>query len=80
MNYRIGVTTMGNKGIIPNSDLYRNNLTAATSIKVRDNFTVSSNINVNRSWANNRPSSNSGSKQPKKCDQKKSGNSKEQIF
>jgi len=60
MNYRIGVTTMGNKGIIPNSDLYRNNLTAATSIKVRDNFTVSSNINVNRSWANNRPSSNRG--------------------
>ncbi|TSA37942.1 MAG: SusC/RagA family TonB-linked outer membrane protein [Porphyromonadaceae bacterium] len=60
MNYRIGVTTMGNKGIIPNSDLYRNNLTAATSIKVRDNFMVSSNINVNRSWSNNRPSSNRG--------------------
>jgi TonB-linked SusC/RagA family outer membrane protein len=60
MNYRIGVTTMGNKGIIPNSDLYRNNLSAATSIKVRDNFTVSSNININRSWSNNRPSSNRG--------------------
>lgn len=60
MNYRIGVTTMGNKGIIPNSDLFRNNLTAAASIKVRDNFTVSSNINVNRSWSNNRPSSNRG--------------------
>jgi TonB-linked SusC/RagA family outer membrane protein len=60
MNYRIGVTTMGNKGIVPNSDLFRNNLTAATSIKVRDNLTVSSNININRSWSNNRPSSNRG--------------------
>lgn len=60
MNYRIGVTNMSNKGIIPNSDLFRNNLTAATSIKVRDNFTVSSNVNINRSWANNRPSSNRG--------------------
>ncbi|MCX6226826.1 MAG: TonB-dependent receptor plug domain-containing protein [Bacteroidia bacterium] len=45
MNYRIGVTTMNNKGIVPNSDLFRNNLTAATSVKVRDNLTVSSNIN-----------------------------------
>ena len=49
MNYRIGVTNMANKGIIPNSDLFRNNLTAATSIKVSKKFTVSSNININRS-------------------------------
>ena len=60
MNYRIGVTNMSNRGIVPNSDLFRNNLNAATSVKVRDNFTVSSNINVSRSWSNNRPSSNEG--------------------
>ena len=60
MNYRIGVTNMSNRGIVPNSDLFRNNLTAATSIKVRENFTVSSNININNSWSNNRPSSNRG--------------------
>lgn len=60
LNYRIGVTNMSNRGIIPNSDLFRNNLNAASSIKVRDNFTISSNININRSWSNNRPSSNRG--------------------
>jgi len=60
MNYRIGVSNMSNRGIVPNSDLFRNNLTAATSIRLRDNFTVSSNININRSWSNNRPSSNRG--------------------
>ncbi len=55
-NYRIGVTNMTSKGIIPNSDLNRNSLTAATSLKVRKNFTLSSNININKSWADNRPS------------------------
>jgi len=60
MNYRIGVSNMSNRGIVPNSDLFRNNVTAATSIRVRDNITVSSNININRSWSNNRPASNRG--------------------
>lgn len=60
MNYRIGVTNMTSKGIVPNSDLFRNSVNAATSLKVRDNFIVSSNININRSWSNNRPSSNRG--------------------
>ena len=60
MNYRLGFTNMSNKGIIPNSDLFRNNLNASTDIKVRKNLTVSSNINVSRSWSNNRPSSNTG--------------------
>lgn len=59
-NYRIGISNMTNRGIVPNSDLFRNNLTAATSIRIRDNFTVSSNININRSWSNNRPASNRG--------------------
>jgi TonB-linked SusC/RagA family outer membrane protein len=60
MNYRIGFTNMTNKGIIPNEDLFRNNLNAATSVKVRNNITLSSNINVSRSWSNNRPASNRG--------------------
>lgn len=60
MNYRIGISNMSNRGIVPNSDLFRNNLTAATSLKVRDNITVSSNININMSWSNNRPASNRG--------------------
>lgn len=60
MNYRIGITNMSNKGVIPNSDLFRNNLSAATSIKVSDKVTISSNINVSKSWSNNRPASNRG--------------------
>lgn len=60
MNYRIGISNMSNRGIVPNSDLFRNNLTAAASVKVRDNFTISSNLNINRSWSNNRPASNRG--------------------
>jgi TonB-dependent SusC/RagA subfamily outer membrane receptor len=60
MNYRIGLTNMSSRGIVPNSDLFRNNLNASTSVNVLDNFTVSSNINVSRSWSNNRPASNRG--------------------
>ncbi|MBK7713696.1 MAG: SusC/RagA family TonB-linked outer membrane protein [Bacteroidales bacterium] len=60
MNYRLGFTNMSNRGIVPNSDLYRNNLNAATSFNVSKKLTVSSNINVSRSWSNNRPSSNRG--------------------
>ncbi len=60
LNYRIGVSNMTSKGIVPNSDLFRNNLTTSASIKVRDNFTISSNININKSWSNNRPAGNRG--------------------
>jgi TonB-linked SusC/RagA family outer membrane protein len=60
INYRIGISNMANKGIIPNSDMFRTNLTSSVALKVRDNFTVSSNLNINRSWSNNRPASNRG--------------------
>ncbi len=59
-NYRIGVTNMINRGIVPNSDLYRNNVSAATSLKMADNITLSSNINYSQNWSNNRPSGNRG--------------------
>jgi TonB-linked SusC/RagA family outer membrane protein len=60
MNYRLGFTNMSNKGIVPNSDLFRNNLNASTSLKVNNKLSVSSNINISRSWSNNRPASNRG--------------------
>jgi len=60
MNYRIGISNMSNRGIVPNSDLFRNNLTSSASLKVSDDFTISSNININRSWSNNRPAGNRG--------------------
>jgi TonB-linked SusC/RagA family outer membrane protein len=56
INYRLGVSNMTNSGLVPNSDLNRNNLSLAVSSKVRDNLTVSSDIAYTRNWSNNRPS------------------------
>ncbi|NOY37361.1 MAG: SusC/RagA family TonB-linked outer membrane protein [Chlorobi bacterium] len=60
MNYRIGVTNMSNSGIVPNSDLFRNNLSIGTDIKATEKITFSTNFNISNSWSNNRPSSNRG--------------------
>lgn len=60
LNYRMGFTNMTSKGIIPNSDLHRNNISTAASLKATDKLTISSNINITKSWADNRPSSNRG--------------------
>ena len=46
---------MQNKGIIPNSDLHRNSIGLNSSVKVIDNLTVSSSINITTSGADNRP-------------------------
>ena len=60
MNYRLGFTNMSSRGVVPNSDLFRNNLSFAGSVKAHEKLTISTNFNVNRSWSNNRPSSNRG--------------------
>lgn len=60
MNYRIGYTNMTNRGIIPNSDLSRNNLSINGSVKATNDLTISSSVNINSSGADNRPSSNRG--------------------
>lgn len=60
MNYRLGFTNTSHRGIVPNSDLFKNNLTLAASLKASQKFTLSTNLNINRSWSNNRPSSNRG--------------------
>lgn len=60
LNYRLGVTAMDNTGIIPNSDLKRNSFSLSASSGLSDKLTVSSNINVVHSYADNRPASNRG--------------------
>ena len=60
IKYRLGFTNMTHSGLVPNSDLNKNSLSLAASSKVRDNLTVSTDINFNNSWANNRPASNRG--------------------
>ena len=61
VNYRLGFTNMTHSGLIPNSDLFRNNLGLAVSSKLWDKLTVSTDLNYSNSWANNRPASNRGS-------------------
>ena len=60
ISYRFGLTNMSNRGIIPGSDLFRNNITAATSLNLAKNLVLSSNINYSQNWSNNRPAGNAG--------------------
>ena len=61
INYRLGFTNMTHKGLIPNSDLHRNNLSLNASSKLWNQLTISTDINYSNSWADNRPASNRGS-------------------
>lgn len=56
VNYRLGVSNMTNKGLVPNSDLNRNNFSISATSKVRKNLTVSTDFSYTHNWANNRPS------------------------
>ena len=60
LNYRLGVTAMDNSGVIPNSDIKRNSFSLSASSYLSDKLTVSSNVNVVHSYADNRPASNRG--------------------
>ncbi len=60
MNYRLGFTNMTNRGIVPNTDLSRNNVTLSAALKASEKLTISTNININSTGSDNRPSSNRG--------------------
>ena len=60
LNYRLGFTNMTHRGLIPNSDLNRNNLSLAASSNLNDKLIISTNINFTNTFADNRPSSNRG--------------------
>jgi len=55
VNYRLGLSNMTNKGLVPNSDLNRNNLTLSATSGVTEALTVSTGINYTQNWADNRP-------------------------
>src|SRR5690606_2846673 len=55
-SYRVSYSNMIHTGMIPNSDLYRNGLNTSADFKILDKLTLSTNINVGRSYSNNRPS------------------------
>ena len=60
-NYRLSYSNMWNRGIIPNSDLFRNTINLNTSIKVSNAIRLSSVIDFSRNNSNNRPAGNRGS-------------------
>lgn len=60
VSYRLSYTNMTHRGELPNSDLFRNNLTATTSYHLTDNFVISADINYAKTHSNNRPAGNSG--------------------
>nr|WKN35193.1 SusC/RagA family TonB-linked outer membrane protein [Tunicatimonas sp. TK19036] len=55
-SFRVSYSNMMHNGMIPNSDLYRNNLSTAIDYTILDKLTFSSNINVGRTHSNDRPS------------------------
>lgn len=59
-SYRLSYSNMRNRGIIPNSDLFRNTLNLNTSVKVNEKLRLSNTIDFSRSNSNNRPSGNRG--------------------
>ncbi|HRP55832.1 SusC/RagA family TonB-linked outer membrane protein [Agriterribacter sp.] len=60
INYRISYSNMQNRGIIPNSDLFRNTLNINSSLKVSKKFTLSTSLDLSRNNSNNRPASERG--------------------
>lgn len=60
INYRLSLSDMRNRGIVPNSDLFRNTLNFNSSLKVSKNFRVSTNIDFSRNRSNNRPAGERG--------------------
>lgn len=53
--YRISFNDMINRGLIPNSDLFRNSLASAVTYIINKSITLNTNLNLVRSSSNNRP-------------------------
>lgn len=60
ISYRLSYSNMSNRGIIPNSDLFRNSFNINSSVRLSKKVTVSTNIDFSRNNSNNRPATNRG--------------------
>ncbi|MBA4056707.1 MAG: SusC/RagA family TonB-linked outer membrane protein, partial [Marivirga sp.] len=60
LNYRLSYSNMSNRGVIPNSDLFKNALSLNTSVKASSKLTISTSVDFSRSHSNNRPATNRG--------------------
>jgi TonB-linked SusC/RagA family outer membrane protein len=55
-SFRVSYANMIHEGMIPNSDLFRNNLSTDVDFDVTDKLSFSANVNVGRTHSNDRPS------------------------
>ncbi|MDR6808410.1 TonB-linked SusC/RagA family outer membrane protein [Dyadobacter sp. BE34] len=60
VSYRLSYSNMTNRGIIPNSDLFRNSLNINSAVKLTKKLTLSTNVDISRNNSNNRPATNRG--------------------
>lgn len=60
ISYRLSYTNMSHKGMLPNTDLFRDNIAANTSYHLTHNFVISADLNFSKSRSNNRPASGRG--------------------
>src|SRR5690554_2684876 len=60
VNYRMSYSNMRNRGIIPNSDLFRNTLNLNSSLKLSNKLTVGTHVDFSRNNSNNRPAGERG--------------------
>lgn len=58
--FRVSYTNMNNRGIVPNSDLFRNSLNVAGAYEISPKLSLSTNVNVGRTHSNNVPANNRG--------------------
>ncbi|WP_341225128.1 SusC/RagA family TonB-linked outer membrane protein [uncultured Arcticibacterium sp.] len=61
MNYRVSYSNMSNRGIIPNSDLFKNSLALNTTININKKLRLSTVLDLSRNNSNNRPAGERGS-------------------
>ena len=59
--YRVSYSNMSSRGLIPGSDLYKNSIDIATSLKLTNKIKLSTNLDFSRNNSNNRPASERGS-------------------
>ncbi|ADB42568.1 SusC/RagA family TonB-linked outer membrane protein [Spirosoma linguale] len=60
VTYRLSYSNMSSRGIVPNSDLFKNTLAINTSVRVNDKLTLSTNLDFSRNNSNNRPAGERG--------------------
>lgn len=60
-NFRLSYTNMNNKGIVPNTDLYRNTFNLNAGYNFTEKFKVNTSVTYTNTGSNNRPSGDRGS-------------------